>query len=484
MNIKDIFRRKSVTVMDGKDEVRSEGFSPQFFLSNFDSLFGCPSADRNCMEMFRTCAEVFFPIDYIARRVAGAKFVLRKDSDDSVVWDNRDVNRILAHPNCLQTWREFVYMQMVYHLATGNAFVRAVGGKDSLTRYKWSNHWWVLPSDCVSIIGKTTKMPIYGSAKEADLIDYYRLRSGQDEINIRPEEIHHQRDLYFEFNTKLCDYEYLKSSSRLTRAKDAVSNLLAVYSARNIIYVRRGALGFIVSQKKDDTGSVAMTKKEKQNLQDSYSQNYGLGKGQFPYAISDQPIQFIRTAMSISDMQPFDETLADAITIAGLYDIPSVLVPRKDQSTFSNQSVAEKSVYAGVIIPLCERFCDEFTHFAGLDKDGLYLSCDFSSVDCLQLGRKNEEQVKKIIDDRCRSQFISGIITLNDWRAQIGESRLDIPIFGKLKFEMTMDEIEFVDRIVGTNYTYTYVQDGDKDPDEATEEDSTPTGNVSNNAKL
>lgn len=445
-------------------------------------LFTSLNSDRNCMEMFRSVAEVFFPIDYIARRVAGAKFVLKKSSDDSVVWNNKEVNQLLSYPNAIQTWQEFVYMHMAYKLSTGNSFIRSCYNSPSVTKFLYNRHWWVLPSQDVEIKEKGNVLPIYGICSEDELIDHYEVSSSASRIDIPSYQVFHDRDLYFEFNAHVGDYHFLKSASRLSRAKDAVSNLLAVYSARNVIYVRRGALGFIVSQKKDDTGSVALTKKEKENLRSSYSQDYGLGKNQFPFAISDQPVDFIRTNMSIQDMQPFDETLADAITIAGLYDIPSVLVPRKDQSTFSNQSVAEKSVYAGVIIPMCERFCKEFGDFIGLGDRGLYLDCDFSGVDCLQTGRKNEEQVKKLVNDRCKDQFLSGVITLNDWRAQIGESQLDIPIFSKLKFEMSEEELAKVQQIVGASYTSTGVLD--TKPEDETEEDSEPTGNISNNAKI
>jgi len=47
-----------------------------------------------------------------------------------------------------------------------------------------------------------------------------------------------------------------------------------------------------------------------------------------------QRCDFVRTNLSIAELQPFEETLADAINIAGAYGIPAVLVPRKDQSTF------------------------------------------------------------------------------------------------------------------------------------------------------
>ena len=38
-------------------------------------------------------------------------------------------------------------------------------------------------------------------------------------------------------------------------------------------------------------------------------------------------LSFVRTNLTIAELQPFEETLADAISISGAYGIPAVLVP-------------------------------------------------------------------------------------------------------------------------------------------------------------
>ena len=187
-----------------------------------------------------------------------------------------------------------------------------------------------------------------------------------------------------------------------------------------------------------------MTKDEKQQILNQANEMYGLDSGKYPYGISDVKLNFVRTNLSITDLQPFDETLADAVIIAGIYGIPPVLIPRKDQSTYANQANAEKAVYSSVIIPMVQRFCQEFTQFLGLDQDGLYLDADFSDVDCLQTGKKEEQDVHRSIADRCKIEFENGIITLNDWRAQQGYERVEDPMYDLLVTDMTPDQIERV----------------------------------------
>lgn len=142
--------------------------------------------------------------------------------------------------------------------------------------------------------------------------------------------------------------------------------------------------------------------------------------------------------------------MQDAITIAGCMAFPTCLCLAKT-TAHSTTKPMRKTAYCGVIIPMAQKFCNDLTSFLGLDKDGLYLDCNFSDVDCLQLGLKEAEQVKKLTNDRCRQQFNDGLITLNDWRAQIHESQIDeeeIPLFSKLKFQMSDEELAVVAKIL------------------------------------
>lgn len=414
--------------------------------------------DNNFLQLFRTVPEVFWPIDYIASRIAGANFIVKRSSDDSVVWRmSHPVNGILNNPNCLMGWYEFIYNHFVYKLTTGNAYVRAAMGDhlDADTmKWKYCDTYWNLPSDRVTIerARQGRFIPLFGFTPNGidDIIEGYRLSYGSFASEEIPAwQVWHDRD-------GLPGYGgangFLKSLSRLAPLKMPISNLVAVYSARNIIYVKRGGVGFIVQQQQDKAGTIAMTSDEKKDFVKELTEDYGFGAGQFPFGVSNIPMSFVRTNLSISELQPFDETLADAIAIAGAYGIPSVLVPRKDQSTFSNQATAEKTVYSGIVIPLAKRFCKDFTTFLGMETgtSKYYLDCDFSDVDCLQVGLKEKEEVKRLINSRCSEQFNKGLISLNDWRAQIGESMIEeaeLPLASKLKWQMTDDELMQINRI-------------------------------------
>lgn len=417
-------------------------------------------ADKNYLTLFETVPEVFFPIDFIARRIAGAHFEIRSYKDDSIIYCNGRsqkadrLNAILQAPNSIQRWRELVYMHHVYKLATGNAFMRAAMSDVFKEQPKWKycDNFWSIPSNWISVIPTNGIIPIFGITKLEELVSHYELqRNGDSLMQIPTYQVWHDRDGMAQFLTNRAKL-FLKSESRLKAAHRAISNLIAVYEARNVIYVKRGALGFIVAKKDGgELGTQAMKPQEKEELVEDLNGKYGFGQDKWPIGVTDVPIEFVRLNHTISELQPFEETLLDAITIAGLYGIPDVLVPRKDHSTFSNQAVAEKSAYCGTIIPMAKQFCEDLSLFLGLDKEGYYIDCNFNDVDCLQVGLKEAEEVKKLVNERCMAQFAAGLITINDWRAQIHEAALEGEIYDKVKFEMTPEEIAKVDSIIKSN---------------------------------
>lgn len=409
-------------------------------------------AGNNFIEMFKTIPEVFWPIDFIAKRISEAHFDLKRDKDDSLVWCNRlNADAILKSPNPVMSFRELVYQHFVYKLATGNGFWRAAMPDtitEDATKFQWCSAYWSIPSTMIDVLPdlRANKVPMFGVATANDLIKGYVLKDGERAYyNIPTWQIWHDRDGIPETRRMA---GYMKAPSRLMAVKRPIANLLAVYEARNVIYIKRGALGFIVSQKQDMAGTAALEPEEKEALEKSFAERHGVADGKSPYVITDVPVNFVKTSNSIADLQPFDETLEDTIKIASVYGIPAVLVPRKDQSTFSNQDAAEKSVYTSVIIPMAKRFCDELTRFIGLDKKGLYLDCDFSDVACLQAGLREGEIVKKMVNERCKVEFENGLITINDWRSQIHESALEGEIYSKVKFDMTDEEIAQVEKIM------------------------------------
>lgn len=281
--LKNIFGKKKSTdisslVAQEVDKIFSALSKRRFRLS--EDIYSPYVADSNFLTLFNTVGEIFFPIDFLASRIAGGRFILKKASDDSVVWNNKQFNDLIDRPNCLNSFQGIVYQHFVYKYATGNSYLKCVVPEAFQTLktpiYKKCKNYWVLPSDKVTIRLKNY-IPLFGNAEKEDIIDYYLLQYGLNYAEqINPNFIYHDQD----GNTDYRNDNFIKGHSRLYSVKMAIDNLIPVYQARNVIYMKRGALGIFVSEKKDETGTVAMTEDEKRNLREEFNENYGLEQQQ------------------------------------------------------------------------------------------------------------------------------------------------------------------------------------------------------------
>ncbi|MCL1942618.1 MAG: phage portal protein [Candidatus Azobacteroides sp.] len=410
----------------------------------FDS--GIPFvADRNFITLFETVPEVAFPVLYISDRIAGGNYQLKRTKDDSVIWDNEQINKLLNNPNSISNFSEFIKTYYCYYYVTGNAYIEA-SISDTFSKkgeiWEWCDNYWVLPSNRITI-NTPLYVPLFSNAERDKIIKSYRLTVNGQMRDINPNAVLHKKEI----NLSITD-NFLQGKSRLASRMMPVSNLISVYEARNVIYTKRGALGAIVNRQRDESGDVLLTPKEKDEIRKENLEIYGLRKDKSPVAIINHPVDFVRMNMSIRELMPFEETFEDAIQIAAAYGIPSILVTRKDQGTYSNQPTAERSVYSSIIIPEAKRFCNELSSFLGLEKSGMYLDVDFSHIAVMKEGFKEEQQTKALTSEKCGKEFLSGIITLNDWRAQIGESKVEDPIYSKLILQMDDKELDRIRTIL------------------------------------
>lgn len=398
--------------------------------------------------MFKHIAEVQFPILYICRRIKNAQFVLRKSKDDSIIWadstrslrDRYVAERIekglLSAPNPYMTFKEFVFDAFINKFLFGNQYIYAYADKNDGRLWETCEYYYLLNPANVNVYGGMS------SVMSGQNITYlYNDIGGVRRIDSSL--VYHERDLP-SFSTNLRNY--VQGESRLSAHKYTVSNIIAVYEARNIIYVKRGAIGLIVNKDKDVDGSVALTQKEKEKMRDEFYSTYGLHGDKSPVAIIEKPVDYIPIGMNIADLEPFKECLNDAAAIAGAYGVDSNLIPREDNPTYSNLNTAEVNVYNSVVLPEVNSWLEGFSKFLGLTDSGYYLDAVWDNVAILQDSVQRREIAKSSISNRCKTEFNAGLITLNDWRVAIGRERLEQEIYNKTLLEMSEEEINSINQ--------------------------------------
>ena len=370
----------------------------------------------NFLELFHCLPEIFAPIHEIASRVADARWELRKTWNDEVDYNDPDFNRLFTAPNPFMNMYALTYASVCYYLLTGRQFWSKNNPSTLEQNYKNILSWFTLPSH--HVWANQQKVDIYTCTKLDDYITGFQLRDAVTAAKGRTFETWQVIPLV-SFSLKQL-YDYNKNNSPLLGADKAIKNLIPVYEARGTIYIKRGALGFIVSRKQDDSGTVSLNKAETDQLHKDYQETYGVTQGKSNIGITGQPIDYVAIGQTIKELQPFEETLSDAVAIYSTLRVPRHLVPSKDQGTFSNVDASMKAFYDDVIIPLATMFADAWTIGMGFNLSRKYISPSYDHVDILQENKKLKAEVEKITSETAILLYKEGIITDAERNGMLG----------------------------------------------------------------
>lgn len=460
---KDIATRSAgITADSFPDKVFVQGpFGDQYHINDYEYSGDAPARlDRtidnllygdygrqNFIQLFYCLPEIFAPINEIASRVADATWQLRKSWNDEVDYNDNEFNRLFSKPNPLRTFKQFVYEAVCYEYLTGaniEYFNRPLVLPDEYRNYL---SWFNLPSDKVSI-ERVKNADIYSSTEITDLVSGYRVGNRQFDVsNVLP---------FITGNLQKPE-DITSFRSPLCGAKLAIKNLLPVYEARGVIYIKRGALGFLVSRKSDESGLISLTKREKEEAQEEFQNTYGLRGDKHQVGVTAAPVDFIKTSMSIQELQPFEETLADAVAIYSTLKVPRHLVPSKDNSTFANADADMKSFYANVIIPCANRYAEAWTNKFKFDRR--YIYADFSNIPELQENRKEKATVDKTMGSVWLERWTNGVATLNDWCVSAELPKGTGSIYEKKIFDLTPEELQLAKNVLNLKGNVTTSKD-------------------------
>jgi len=382
----------------------------------FKSCFSGGYSEGNAIRLFETIPELFAPIDAIASRVTNGVFQLKRLKDDEIVYDNKVWNKITTQPNWRLTWHRLIYNAVVYKYTAGNRyFYKYIPSALPDTMDNISALWLLPPQNTEPHI-KPDRPKLFAATSANDLVDFYKVTMGPDSDEINAELVYHDAFIELGFNTS----NPLKGIGPLHALELPLSNLLAVYQARNVIYIKRGALGFIVSKKEDESGSVALTKAEKQAIREEMNADYGLTGNRDIYGITDVPVDFVRVNMSIEELKPFEETLADAQAIYAVLGVPRSFMPSTQGPTFNNVLTDERKLYQDVVIKDGKEIAQILTTLLGLEEQGLYADVSYAHIDVLQENRKEKADVDKVVADTNIMLYEKGQITKNQLMVALG----------------------------------------------------------------
>lgn len=383
-NLRRYIKTKFENWLPKMSEVNDQGWWHYFWMNQAaKSFYGGGSlkfSNSNAYCIATNLAEVFFPIDAIADRVAGLQFDI-VNSDGEIVTPPKNIERLLEKPNPFcESFSSLVYDSVFNELSDGNNWIYTKtprsfsgGSVDTISSV------WVLQPDLVDVNLKRKGPSIFDIKDITDVVDsIVYTKYGKDIID--PKYIIHERSL------GCGDYSCgLKSKSPLNPAEKNINNLLAVYEARFNVYDKNGMAGILskkqTPQSQEQVYADAVTRES--IIEDITNRNGLTGDKKF-WSVSPVPLEFIKTLATIQELQPFDETWEDARQIAGIFGVDESLLPCSKGTTFNNKRSAEKSLYQNVVKGVANDKAKTLTKAFYLNTIGLKFRPNYEDVEVLQ----------------------------------------------------------------------------------------------------
>lgn len=389
-------------------------------LGEFVSVFNGAYSEANMMFLFQTIPEFFFPVNAIAGRVKQGIYKLVDKEGKEV--SNKLWDKMLAGPNWQYSFDDFIWHAVADRLITGNRYGYAYVPSTMKVKHDNIQALWLLPPHYVFPHLLMPRPSYLVTLSAAEYIEYYQYNGGDSMSQIPTQYVTH--DIYMKMGDAT-DIITGKGISPFKAGEYPLSNICAVYKARNAIFVKGGPMGAIVSAARDDGGTVAWTPLQKEEVISDMNSRYGFGAGKSPFAVTNQPFNYIKMGATIDELKPFQETEASASALCGILGIPVALMPKAAEAKFSNLDIAERNLYENVIFAEAESICKFLTKLGRFDELELSISVSFDHISCLQDDAQKFAMAYKANADASIELYDGGHITQNELRESIGKIAID-----------------------------------------------------------
>lgn len=215
---------------------------------------------------------------------------------------------------------------------------------------------------------------------------------------------------------------YLLPDNKLESLLKPISNISLNYTSRNELMKSHGAIGMISNDSKDADGTVVLTPKEKEDLQEDFKK-YLLATGEYKYIITTSALKWTPMALPIKDMGFVEGLKIDTDTIADVMNYPSGLMSTGQANVkYTNLKELREMVYTDNIIPTARKIDYSFNQSFKKQLGSDYLKTDYSKVEVLQADKNKKVVANKIESENIQlinNQIYNGIITKDVGVAQL-----------------------------------------------------------------
>lgn len=324
--------------------------------------------------------------------------------------EDKDLDKLLQNPNVLQSQNEFLRQFKEQEQVYGNQFIFK-NHPSPLSKYPVAL-WNISPAVLVpDVTGK-----VFDQLDVNEIIRCYKYKNTTTERTFKPEEI-----LYSRIN----DLDNpVVGKSPIDSIKFPVSNIEAAYTYRNVLMRKKGALGILSNESKDNIGAIPLSEPERERVEKSYENSYGIGEDQRKVILTNASLKWQAMSYPTKDMLLFEEVDANLITIVDTFGMNINMFSNK-AATFENVKQSIVQVYQDTIIPEADQFTQALSKFLKVP-EGKRLAASYEHVPILKenklTGMKSLESIINILTKAIESKLLSPEIAINTLATELGLS--------------------------------------------------------------
>lgn len=453
-NLKEVgslFKRKALPVSQYTNRTLTLPTSTQIItgtpiwrnLTELIYLLNCYYDNPIVQAVINIKAKAFSNIKFYVKDLQSGEIIPIEDYDD----DNGTLHNLLRQPNPLQNTSEWLCQLKINHEVFGNSYAYGsvpVGYEDIFTHediVALNN----LPPYCMSSVltGKWLD-----ATKKEEIISKYIFSY----FNGKTKEMHPNTVLHLNKSNIRFDQDFTSGKSPLIALKHPISNIDKAYESRNVLIYKRGALGILSSELKDDVmGSLPMDDDQIEKVQKAF-EKYGLLQDQYSQIISPMPMKYTQMAQSTKELMLFEEIESDAIAVCNAYGVPERLLPYYIQKggLSSDNNVHEKRLYDSTIIPEAKDFMIGLNNFLNTKELGIEIIGSYDHLNVLQEDKKFEAECTQINANVAEKAFRSGAINYNSYLAAMGLPQDDT--IGDLRiWDLSKEQLQAINNVNSRN---------------------------------
>lgn len=364
--------------------------------------------EQSCLRAFNECPPLKNIILKRAKAFnAGTIEIVKTTPSENFVRD-ADIVNLLNKPNVLQTQKQFFAQQNIYVDIFGYCPVLKIKNM-GVTTSIWNIPPWLFDLKYTGAWLKQNKITgIY--------TDYVMMWEG-GRTTLDP------NDLFFIFDDGIgtqTDAALTIPDSRMVSHEYPINNIIGTYKSLNTLISKKGAIGILSNNSKDQVGTLPLDPKDKEQLQNDFK-SYGLTGQAHQIIITNASLSWQSMALPIKDMMFFEGLEEFTNSLCDAYGLPpELLAQAKKDINYENKKAAKKDFYSSTIIPEGDSRMQQFTKGIISEDKKQRIQYNFEAIDVLQEEKLLQYQAEQAINTACQTEYNAGLITKNDWRKRLG----------------------------------------------------------------